>query len=63
MTVGGHYSPIVGDFDGDGAHDIFWYGPGSANDAIWWSNRNRTFTKSSSVNVSGSYTPIAGDFD
>lgn len=25
MTVRGYYSPVVGDFDGDGVDDIFWY--------------------------------------
>ena len=29
--------PVVGDFDGDGRDDIFWYGPGPADDELWWS--------------------------
>ena len=29
--------PVVGDFDGDGRDDIFLYGPGPADDELWWS--------------------------
>jgi hypothetical protein len=33
---GTNYIPLVGDFNGDGHDDIFWYGPGSAPDSIWF---------------------------
>ncbi len=33
--VNGTYRPFVGDFDGNGIADIFWYGPGSAPDSMW----------------------------
>ena len=29
------YSPLVLDLDGNGYDDLFWYGPGTAPDAIW----------------------------
>ena len=32
----GDYRPVVGDFDGDGTDDLFWYGPGAKSDYIWW---------------------------
>ena len=34
-TVTGTYTPIAGDFDGDGATDIYWYAPGPATDRLW----------------------------
>jgi V8-like Glu-specific endopeptidase len=38
FSVSGKYQPITGDFDGNGASDIFWYRPGSGTDYIWWAN-------------------------
>jgi hypothetical protein len=62
--VVGTYQPIVGDFDGDSFDDILWYGPGNANDSIWFGAANRTFDKSVSVSpISGTYKAVAGDFD
>lgn len=31
----------IGDFDGDGADDLFWYGPGPLEDAIWYGGQTR----------------------
>ncbi len=56
------YSPLTGDFDGDGRGDIFWYGPGSAADMVSYAAPERSFG-SSAVKVSGSYVPVSGDFD
>ena len=33
----------VGDFDGDGRDDIFWYGPGDAADKLWFGRADRRF--------------------
>ena len=54
--------PLRGDFDGDGRGDVFWYGPGSAADQVWYGRADGTFT-SVTTSVTGTYTPFAGDFD
>jgi hypothetical protein len=64
VNVTGTYSPVSGDFDGDGRSDIIWYGPGSNNDAIWYGAARGTFdTSRSALTVTGNYIPIPGDFD
>lgn len=62
VVNGSHYKPFVGDFDGDGLSDVFWYAPGAAPDSVWWSDRNGDFS-ATSTSVSGSYDPIVGDID
>lgn len=61
-TVSGNYDPFVGDFNGDGNDDIFWYAPGAASDSVWYFNSNRTVV-SVPQTVSGSYRPTVGNFD
>lgn len=34
--IGAGVKPLAGDFDGDGAPDVFWYGPGTLGDEIWY---------------------------
>ena len=43
--VTGTYKPFVGDFDGNGRDDVFWYAPGAAADSIWYGRSNRAFVK------------------
>jgi RHS repeat-associated protein len=63
-TVNGVYLPVTGDFDGNGADDIFWYAPGSTADAIWYfSTSVRNQWTSVSKTVSGTFTLVAGNFD
>ena len=61
-TSAGAFTPFVGDFDGNGADDIYWFAPGLAPDAIWYGNANRV---RHSVNRSVTQTapPFVGDFD
>ena len=42
--VSGTYTPIPGDYDGDGRTDIFWYAPGTATDHLWTATAAGTFT-------------------
>jgi len=72
---GAGYSPFLGDFDGNGGTDIFWYGRGASAPAekIWWSNKNRNGQpaagttpsfSSQAQNIGGTaYYPVAGDFN
>lgn len=62
VRVGGVYTPLVGDFDGDGCDDIFWYAPGPAADHLWYNDGPSGFT-SRPVNVGGSYRPVVNYFD
>ena len=58
MAIGGDYTPVVGDFGGDGYDDILFYGPGSAPDSLWISaNVSGYFDKSRKVSVGGAYQP------
>ena len=62
QPVGGTYTPLVGDFDGDGDDDIFWYAPGRARDFLWRANGDGRFTPLSRT-VNGTYLPFTGNFD
>ena len=59
--IHGTYTPVAGDFNGDGATDIIWYAPGTANDYLWMSDSNGDHT-SSSMTINGDYVPIVGEF-
>jgi FG-GAP repeat len=62
IRVDGTYTPLVGDFDGDGFDEILWYAPGPAPDYMW------NFTSYSTVQartypVNGVYSrPTVGDY-
>lgn len=63
FRVTGTYSPVAGDFDGDGYDEIFWYAPGTARDSVWNFNSTSSVTSSSPYTVNGSgYRPQAGNF-
>jgi hypothetical protein len=61
--VDGTYTPLAGDFDGNGRSDIFWYGPGGAADGLWLTRRDGGPPVKRSLTVSGTYVPLVGDFD
>lgn len=62
VVADGLSHPISGDFDGDGASDVFWYGRGPEPDRIWWADGDKTFTSASTA-VHGRYVTLSGDFD
>ena len=65
ISVSGTYQPVVGDFDGNGFADIFWYAPGSAPDSIWLLDgtviRSQT-QRTLNAPVSGTYQVLSGNF-
>ena len=61
INVGGTYTPLVGDFDGNGVTDLFWYAPGSAGDYLWLFTSGGGFTQITK-SVNGTYQPFVGDF-
>jgi hypothetical protein len=60
-SVGGSYTPLGGDFNGDGVDDVFWYAPGSPADSMWRFDRAGHHS-SIAMTVSGVYRPMVGDF-
>lgn len=61
VQVSGTYTPLVGNFAGDGHDDIFWYAPGSAPDSLWVGGPRGSFSRQA-FSVNGTYTPVVGNF-
>ncbi len=60
-SVGGTYQPVVGDFDGNGRSDVFWYAPGTGADGLWlWRDGAAPVKLNQAVN--GTYEPLVGDY-
>jgi hypothetical protein len=63
----GGYSPVAGDFDGDGAEDILFYNPSDTNGRFWWGKSNRQpvkATRTGFFSAAGTgFQPYAGDFN
>ena len=63
VTVAGTYTPVAGDFNGDGVDDVVWYAPGRTQDYLWQGTVYARFVgRALTVNGTG-YEPVAGDFD
>jgi hypothetical protein len=65
--VNGTYAPVAGDFDGDGADGVYWYGEWDRPDSLWAGTAQPgAFSKHLLVGASdqaGTFLPVAGDFD
>ena len=53
--------PIVGDFDGDGFDEVFWYTRGPEADVLWDFTAYNAVT-TTELSITGTFTPVAGDF-
>lgn len=60
-TVNGRYRPVVADLDGNGRADIVWYGPGTADDRIWWYGADGRSSRAATIGLDR--IPVAGDYD
>jgi hypothetical protein len=61
LSPGAGRRPFLLNLDADAAEEIFWYGPGTAGDAVWgWAGSGFV---AAPLRVSGSYLPVVGDFD
>jgi len=58
------FKPFVGDFNGDGKDDIFFYRTGGAsNDDVLWLGNNATNFVTQSMNQVDDYSPLVGDYN
>lgn len=62
VSIGGNYKPVVGNFAGDTAEDIYWYSPGSGPDTLYIGNEGSYTVTKVSVPMNEVATPIVGDF-
>ncbi|HEX5615104.1 MAG TPA: family 43 glycosylhydrolase [Acidimicrobiia bacterium] len=60
---GGTYTPVAGDFTGDGADEIYWYGTETTVDYLATFSPTTLAMSLSGVNQSGAFLPVAGDFN
>lgn len=65
VGVAGAYQTFVGNFAGDAADDIVWYGPGSAPDSLWIGSkghRGSNWFSKRAFTVNTTYVAVPGDF-
>lgn len=62
VGIGGSYQVAAGDFSGDGADDVAFYGSWTRPDTMWLGGTNRSFSTRTFSQV-GTFVPVAGDFD
>ena len=65
VGVAGAYQTFVGNFAGDAADDILWYGPGSAPDSLWIGSkghRGANWFAKRALTVNTTFVAVPGDF-
>ncbi len=62
FTVNGLYTPVAGDFDGDGHDEILWYAGGTRQDYMWDFTSPTTVTSRPYTANGWDYWPLAGDY-
>ena len=60
--AGGSFQPVVGDYDGNGYDDIYWYAPGPGADYLWVSDGTYFYGGDAAWNGS-LQAPLVGDYD
>ena len=61
VNINGTYTPVAGDFNGDGKSDVFWYAPGPGQDSMWYGSA-AGLKSGPHASVNGTYVgPIALD--
>lgn len=64
VDIAGAYTPVTGDFDGDGRDDIAWYDPTTGlSTQLWYGNADGTFTRIDVGAAQPGLTAGSGDFD
>jgi hypothetical protein len=53
---------LVGDYDGDGDDDIYWYAPGPVEDYLW-AAQGGVFYGLSAPQVWSTHSPVVGDYN
>jgi hypothetical protein len=61
--VNGTYTPLVGDFDGNGLDDIIWYAPGAGVDTMYRFAGSVGGHASMPLTINGTYQPVVLDAD
>jgi subtilisin family serine protease len=61
-SLGGNYTTVPGDFDGNGSTDVFWYS-GTGTDGIFFSYPVGFYGGTYDSGFPGGLRPIAGDFN
>lgn len=62
LPISGSYTPIVGDFDGDGRDDVLWYSPGTGPDSVWYFTGRGT-VEGKDLRINSTYQAVVSDFD
>ena len=72
QELAGAHEPAIGDFDGDGRDDIYFYGAGTSCDTVWFGREDRSFTDPDEIvddeqrwvpDLDGDYDTVVADLN